>query len=609
MYINHRLTILLAVTMLMAPAMLHAQQTNCKDTAEHHRLENAMWESCSQDDPKVVYNACTAFLHHARKDNDNKAIYNTWICGAMYNLGRMNIHDAYHIAQTMKEDLDSHLPDTREEQFMGPKMLGHVHNTCGNIPGALEQFKEAIRLVKGTRYEAEELGFLYLGLAHIQLNNDLDEALYWIEEDLKELDRHKEQSTYYRGLADAYAVKAIVKFKQHHFDAFNQYYELAEEADSHNAQPNVDLFLPYARTYKQLLDGKKEEALAATEKLANKKEEYLLKCDIFRYIGDNERAFLTQRELMHTCDSITGVVIAENIQKQENEIQMMKSQQESSHRLNIVLTVGVLVALLLIVLLHRSLFMRRKLSKRLQAKNKELKAANELVTAADKMKTEFIRSVSHEIRTPLNIINGFTQVLTDEGNTFEPEERRDIAKTINDNTRHITSLVNTMLALANENTRDLLKDAEETDARDICQRALQAMPPMGDKPIEVLFDDQTTGDATRLCTNSDSLQMMLGNLLENAFKFTEKGQIRLTLSHDKTHFHFTVEDTGCGIPAEKVNTIFDRFMKVNAFTEGLGLGLAYCHETAQKLGGELRLDHTSDQGTSFTLSIPIKLNT
>ena len=177
------------------------------------------------------------------------------------------------------------------------------------------------------------------------------------------------------------------------------------------------------------------------------------------------------------------------------------------------------------------------------------------------------------------------------------------------NTRHITSLVNTMLALANENTRDLLKDAEETDARDICQRALQAMPPMGDKPIEVLFDDQTTGDATRLCTNSDSLQMMLGNLLENAFKFTEKGQIRLTLSHDKTHFHFTVEDTGCGIPAEKVNTIFDRFMKVNAFTEGLGLGLAYCHETAQKLGGELRLDHTSDQGTSFTLSIPIKLNT
>lgn len=609
MNINHRPIITLAVAILWAPVMLHAQQTICKDTAEHRRLQDVMWASCSQNDPTVVYDACWAFQEHAMKDHDNEAYYNAWICGVMYNLNRMNIHDAYHITQTMKEDLDRHKYTTGEEQFLAPKMLGHVYNTCGNIPGALEQFKEAIRLIKGTRYEADGLSFLYLGLAHIQLNNDQDEALHWIEKDLEELSRHQDQANYYRGLADAYAIKAIIKFKQHRYDEFNQCYELSEKAGRDNPLSNNDIFLPYARIYKMLLNGKKTEALIAAEELPNKKEQYLMKCDIYRYIGDTEKAFLTQRELMRARDSITGVMIAENIQKQEDEIEMIRSQQEASHRMNILLTAGVVLAILVIMLLHLNIFTRRKFSKRLLTKNEELNAANERVTAADRMKTDFIRNVSHEIRTPLNIINGFTEVLTDESNAFESQERQYIAATISDNTRKITSIVNKMLILANEDTKDLLKAVKETDVLDICQRTLQNMPSIGNKPIKVIFDDQTHDDITQLLTNSDSLSLMLGNLLENAVKFTEKGLISLILSHDNTHFHFTVEDTGCGIPADKVDTIFERFTKVDTFKEGLGLGLAYCHETALKLGGDLRLDRTSDQGTSFTLSLPIKLNT
>ena len=99
---------------------------------------------------------------------------------------------------------------------------------------------------------------------------------------------------------------------------------------------------------------------------------------------------------------------------------------------------------------------------------------------------------------------------------------------------------------------------------------------------------------------------MLGNLLENAVKFTEKGHIRLTLSSDATNCHFTVEDTGCGISEEDAKHIFERFMKVDEFKEGLGLGLAYCHETTQKLGGTLTLDPDYHQGARFVLTLPIK---
>ena len=242
-------------------------------------------------------------------------------------------------------------------------------------------------------------------------------------------------------------------------------------------------------------------------------------------------------------------------------------------------------------------------------KNRELKAAYKQVAAADEMKTEFIRSVSHEIRTPLNIINGFTQVLTEEGSEFEPSERKSIADTISKNTRHITSLVNKMLALANEHTKDLLKDVDVCDALDICSRAIAAMPAVDPTKIKVELNDLTDGEDKKLVTNSDSLLQMLGNILENASKFTEEGYIRLTLKKVSDYFNFIIEDTGCGIPENKISTIFDRFVKVDELKEGLGLGLAYCHETVEKLGGTLTLDKTSEEGTTFTLSLPIKLKT
>lgn len=586
-----------------------AQTENCKDTTLHHKLRGEMWGTCQQDSPRVVYEACWKYQAHAIDDKDNEAYYDSWTCGIMFNLDRMNIRDAYHIAHTMKADLDRRKYEAKDEQFLAPKMLGHVYNACGNIPGAVKELEKAIELIKGTKYEVDGLSFLYLAMAHIQLNNNSEETLKWIEEDLKELERHKNQKEYWRGLADALAMKAIVKFKQKDYKGFYENYELAEKADSLNPNSIGDLFLPYARIYRTLLAGNTEQALKDVEKLANMKERYLLRCDIYRYIGDNEKAFMTQRELMHLRDSITGVMIAENIQNQEEEMVLLRQGQKAARIMNIVLVIAMVLALMLIIGLAMTIYGKRRYQEMLLQKNKELKSAYKQVAAADEMKTEFIRSVSHEIRTPLNIINGFTQVLTDGGADFEPTERKDIADTISKNTRHITSLVNKMLALANEHTKDLMKDVEKTDALDICRRAIAAMPEVDATKITVDLTDLTNSDDKILTTNSDSLLQMLGNILENAAKFTEQGYIRLTLRKDKTQFHFTIEDTGCGIPENKISTIFDRFVKVDEFKEGLGLGLAYCHETVTKLGGTLTLDHTSEAGTSFTLSLPIKLKT
>ena len=605
--INHKTQIVFfAVAFLAAVLPSMAQTSLCKDTAEHRRLEMAMWTAGGQDDPDVLYSACRVFHKHALEEKDMYSVYQAWICGAMFNLGRMNIRDAYLITRQMGEEMGIE-EEASEERYFIPNMMGHVYSTCGNISGALEEFKKAVEEIKGSKYEADGLPFIYLALAHAQLNNDLKESQHWVDEMKAHLDSHKDIPSYYRAKADAYAIEAIIKFKEHDIPAFHACIAVMEEADSLNSVPSGDIFLPYARIYVTLINGDAKKALEEAETLNNEKELYLVKCDIYNYIGDKDKAYLTQRELMHKRDSITGIMIIENLETHANEVSLLKDQAKMSRRIYLILVHTVFLSIITIILMARNILIRRRSRKRLLAKNEELREANRKVMATDEMKTDFMRNVSHEIRTPLNIINGFTQVLTDSDNEFDPTERKAIANTIGESTRQITSLVNKMLGLANDSTKDLLKEAEETDALKICHEAIDSMPPVDPNLIKVEFENLTYDKGTTLCTNSDSLLQMLENILENSVKFTEKGFIKLTLRNDGRMMWFTVEDTGCGIPEDKISTIFDRFMKVDEFTEGLGLGLAYCHEIAGKLGGELRLDRTSEAGTSFTLGLPLEV--
>ena len=607
MIINHCIRLLLVVAAFLTASQVSAQETHCKDTAEHRRLQTAMWESCNQDSLQVVYDACMAFRNHAIADNDIIAANSAWVCGVMYTLGNMNISSAYHIVQGMKDDIKNS-KNGKEVEYYIPNMMGHVYNACGNVSGAEAEFLKSAEMIKGTQHEKEGLSFIYLALAHVHLNNSLQKTLYWLDETEKELKRHEDATNYYRILADVYAIKAIVRFKQKNYPDFRRCIAKMDEADSMNKVPSNDLFTPYARIYKTLDEGNTAKALEEAEALNNIKERYLVKCDIYRFIGDNEKAFMIQRALMHKRDSITGVTIMENIQRQEEEMGLLMRQQKMGRIMNYILAGGVLLAVLAIVLLHRNLLIRRKFSKRLIAKNNELRAAYKQVAAADEMKTNFMRNVSHEIRTPLNIINGFSQILSDQGPDMGDSERNVISKTIGRSTRQITSLINKMLALANESTKDLLSQMEITDGLEICRKVIANMPDVDPEKVKVVLDDQTGGETT-LFTNGDSLQQMLDNLLENAVKFTEEGQITLRIAKDepdKKNMLFTVSDTGCGIPEDRIANIFDRWVKIDEFKEGLGLGLAYCRETAQKLGGSLTLDKTSEAGTTFTLSLPVE---
>lgn len=591
------------VTVIVGLVMLGtAKGQTCKDSVEHARLQRLMWEANGVDNRKEVYRAAEAFQAHAARESDMEAYYNGWLRKIIYELDLMNIYEAYKAQQGMKEDLERVHP-SKDEAFLVPNMLGQIFNQCGFTVGAIREFERAIDLMRGTRYE-EHINTLYLGLAHICISENPKEALKWIMEDIREVERHPESERYHRDLANAYAFKSMVEFKMKKVDDFKVSRSLSDRYEEKNVTGSHGSFLPYTEIYGRAIQGDKEGALAAADSLSNKKDRYVVRSDIFKFVGDDRQAYQTLRQLMHYRDSITGVIIADNIEKTEAEVKAVHQKQTATRAMNITLIIAFLLALLLIAALVHNILNRRRYQMELIKKNKQLSIANERALEADRMKTEFIRNVSHEIRTPLNIINGFSQILTDTTMDMGEGERQDIANTISENTHHITSLVNKILALSSESAQDILSKCSDTLCCDVCRQAISNMPKYD--PARVHFMFETGIDEQRMLhTNADCLQRMLGCLLENAVKFTEQGHIKLSVVEGNDHtMDFIVEDTGCGISEEDSKHIFERFSKGDNFKQGLGLGLAYCHETAEKLGGSLILDSTYRTGARFVLSLP-----
>lgn len=595
-------TSLLAMLLLLAAHPLSAQPEGCRDTAAHKQLQRAMWNACGQEDPRLVEQTAANYQRHAIAENDLDSYYNAWVCKIVYHLDRMDIYDAYNQVQGMKNDMKQKHP-AAEERFLVPNMMGQLYNACGNVNGAMLEFKKAVELIKGTRYEVSGLSTLYLGLAHIYMNSKLSESMKWIDEDINELNRHPEESRYHRGMANAYAFKAMLCFKLYDYAQFRECKQLSDEHEAQNQSGSSGSFRPYLNIYAEMLDGQRDKAHEDAGKLPNVKDHYIIWSDLLRYEGDFNEAFKCQRRLMHIRDSITGLMIAKNIEQTDEELHLAKAEQEATRRANIILTFAFVLTVLLIVVLIYYLNSKRRYQQALLQKNRELEEANSRVTEADKMKTEFIRNVSHEIRTPLNIINGFTQVITDTGTTLNEEERNSMADTIRQNTLYITSLVNKMLELANESAKDVRSEFADTDCLAICRQAIAEMPKYDEARVTVSLDSHIA-EGTTLHTHADSLRHMLGYLLENAVKFTDDGHITLVCQQTGNAMQFAVEDTGCGISEEHAQRIFERFTKVDEFKQGLGLGLAYCRETAEKLGGTLVLDPTYQGGSRFVLTLP-----
>lgn len=292
--------------------------------------------------------------------------------------------------------------------------------------------------------------------------------------------------------------------------------------------------------------------------------------------------------------------------KQLNELQVKydvnalnneKAKLEIKNKKILILSLSILLVIVIGVCTH--LYFSLKREKRMKA---ELKVLNSKAQESEKMKQAFINSICHEIRTPLNSIVGFSDLIMN--TDIDEETRKEFPAEIQKSTLLLTGLVNSMLEVANLDVSEDRLSCEPTDMRNIC---IQEMERVSKKP-EIQYRLDIAEETMMISTNAQYLTLVIEHLLSNANKFTEKGQIllgyKVNLSQDR--IFISVTDTGCGIPKEKHEEVFNRFSKLNTFVPGNGLGLYLCRLIVKRLGGEIKIDPDYTEGTRIIVSLPIK---
>lgn len=211
---------------------------------------------------------------------------------------------------------------------------------------------------------------------------------------------------------------------------------------------------------------------------------------------------------------------------------------------------------------------------------KELEAARIKAEESDRLKSAFLANMSHEIRTPLNAIVGFSKLVIDAECTNEKEQYAEI---IERNSEILLNLFNDILDLSSLEADSLSFNIRPIKLIDICLQLEQQFCYKVKNGTKLILDDVDTelyvsGDWNRII-------QIISNLLSNAAKFTPKGEIHFGYREKEDFVEFYVKDSGIGIPAERVATIFQRFGKINDFVQGTGLGLTLCRMLVEKMGG------------------------
>lgn len=254
------------------------------------------------------------------------------------------------------------------------------------------------------------------------------------------------------------------------------------------------------------------------------------------------------------------------------------------------------------------LWQQRKLNAKLhRAKNKldeqnrtlikaeeELRKAKEVAEQSNWLKTMFIQNMSHEIRTPLNSIVGFSGVLVD-----MLDEKEDIGQyvaLIESNSKLLLKLVGDILDISILDSEVEIKH-NAVDVNACCQASIDAAGASFDPGVKLIFEPAC--DELIINSNYSYIVQVLDNLLGNASKFTHEGSVTLAyeVKKEDNQLIFTVTDTGIGIPVEEQERVFERFVKLDNFSQGAGLGLSICRIVAERLGGYLRIDKGYTQGT------------
>lgn len=230
-----------------------------------------------------------------------------------------------------------------------------------------------------------------------------------------------------------------------------------------------------------------------------------------------------------------------------------------------------------------------------------LQEAKEKAEESNRLKSAFLANMSHEIRTPLNAIVGFSSLLAE---TDEAELRHVYMSLVQENNELLLNLISDILDISKIEAGMIDLVMGRVDVPQLCREVIATFShKKRDTAVELRFDE----NSPQIVIDADKNRIMqvLSNFLTNALKFTTKGSITLSyLLEDESQVRFCVTDTGKGIPDEQKHEIFNRFVKLDSFVQGAGLGLSICQSLVKRMGGKIGVESREGEGSCFWFTHP-----
>ena len=216
---------------------------------------------------------------------------------------------------------------------------------------------------------------------------------------------------------------------------------------------------------------------------------------------------------------------------------------------------------------------------------------------------QFLTNISHEIRTPLNAIVGFSSLL---GSCDNSDEISTLMPIITQNNQLLVALIDNILHLSKIDSGTFTFHFAPIELQTVFKNwETYAQKNLNNKSLSLFLE--LPAETAILYTDEVQLDTVMKNLISNAVKFTDTGNIVIGYRREKEKHYFFVKDTGIGIPLEKQKLIFKRFEKLNSFTQGTGLGLALCRSIILHLGGEIGVESAPGQGSLFYFTLSDKI--
>lgn len=421
------------------------------------------------------------------------------------------------------------------------------------------------------------------------IDKDYSQALIVIDSIGAITERYSLNELVYLRSGDYKKAYKYIGLRQHYNDSVNRLVQTSDLAELNAQIGNERMKL---RT--QALEFKNTELNLKNTQLAL--EQMQSQAELEQINAENSRLMLENRNLE---------LARLNVEAERQKAILKEQQIVSQHQvmtLSLVLSFLFLFTCFLIFYLYK----RRKALVKLQEKNAELVVARDCAEQSDKMKMFFIQNMSHEIRTPLNAIVGFSQILSIPEMELDEEEKKEYSLRIQQSSDLLTTLVDDLLDLASLESGKYTMHLKPYRCNDLCRSAISTVEHRRPKDVKLYYTSEVA-DNYMIDTDEKRLKQVLINFLTNAEKHTEHGEILLhcSLSENPGKVTFSVTDTGSGIPADKADSIFERFNKLDEFKQGTGLGLNICRIIAERLNGDVRVDKTYTGGARFLFILPL----